>query len=100
MGFTVYRDSITNEEVINSVIDSMQQGINSLESLSKIKKVNDKYKLSLQRKDKGEAIIAKLNKQYSEATTEYKDSLIKAKMCPVCMSAMTEESMRNIEDCI
>ena len=93
-------ESLPNEEVINSVIDSMQQGINSLESLSKIKKVNDKYKLSLQRKDKGEAIIAKLNKQYSEATTEYKDSLIKAKMCPVCMSAMTEESMRNIEDCI
>lgn len=93
-------ESLPTEDVINQVIDSMQQGINSLESLSKIKKVNDKYKLSLQRKEKGEAIIAKLNNEYSEAKREYKDSLMQAKMCPVCMSKMTEESMNNIEDCI
>lgn len=93
-------ESLPDNELLNEIIEDMQRGIDSLDSLSKIKKVNDKYKASLERKEKGEVIIARLNNDYANAKREYKDGLIEAKMCPVCMSAMTEESIKNIEDCI
>ena len=93
-------EALPSNDILNDVISSIQQGIDSLESLSNIKKVNDKYKTYMQRKEKGTRIIKDLNDSYNEAKEEYKDSLIEAKMCPVCMSTMTEENIKNIEEYI
>lgn len=93
-------EDLPSSETISDVIAKMEQGIESLESISKIKKVNDKYKNYIQRKQRGNAVIDNLNAEYEEAKREYTDSLIEAKMCPVCMSVMTEDNIKNIEECI
>lgn len=93
-------EALPSNNEINEIINSMEFGIDSLESISKIRKVNDKYKAYTQRKQKGEQVIASLNKDYEQAKAEYTDSLIEAKTCPVCMSVMTEDNVKDIEQYI
>jgi len=93
-------ESLPDSNAINDIIDSMERGIDSLESISRIRKVNDKYKTYTQRKQKGETVINGLTGEYEQAKKEYAKSLVEAKTCPVCMSAMTEDSVKNIEEYI
>jgi len=91
-------EELPKSEDIDSVIENLDKGIEILESLSRIKPVNDKYKKEILRKENGEKVIEDLDKKHDDVVEEYKNGLRESKRCEVCMSVMTEEHIHNIEE--
>lgn len=90
-------EKLPQAELIDDTIRQIDQSIEIAEAISKIKPVNKKLKDTLTRKQTGEKVINKLKTDYDNALELYKQGLKENKVCPVCMSTITEDHIHNIE---
>ncbi|MCX8074144.1 MAG: AAA family ATPase [Clostridia bacterium] len=83
---------------IEEVIENLFYCQKTLIDIETIKQIKKKYDEQNNRKANGDKIIKDLDNQYNNKLNEYKQALLDNQKCPVCMSEMTEEKLRNIKD--
>lgn len=83
---------------VEDSISNIEHALEIAKAISEIKPVNEKYMKSIHRKEKGNELINEFNSDYKDITDKYKHGLIESKVCPVCMSQITESHIHNIED--
>lgn len=84
-------------EEVEEAMKFIKEAIEVAGNISSIKSVNKKIDEQLSRKNKGESVIKQIDTDYKNAVEEYKNSLIEEKMCPVCMSNLTEDNLQDID---
>jgi exonuclease SbcC len=85
---------------INKVITNLDTCQQTLINVNKVKKIHEQLKVQLARKDAGNKVIEDLNNQYNIRVSNYKKALIESQICPICMSEITEEKVRDIQDIV
>lgn len=83
---------IPKEDELIEVAGLVEECADKLETISKIKEVNKKFKFSEKRRDIGKDVISRLNSEYENKVNEYKEELKESQECPTCGSSLKDIS--------
>lgn len=84
------------EEIENIINDAL----NVCKLCSLIKSIDEQRSVQINRANKGKEVIKQISENHAETLAKYKELLVKEKVCPMCMSALSEEKLKNIDNLI
>lgn len=81
---------------VEKVLENIDYCKSKIDKLNKVLLVESKLNHEIKRSQEGEVIINQLENQYESRLNKYKDALIQSKKCPLCMSDIDEEKIKDI----